>query len=113
MPAVELPDADLERLLGSLLTELNRLPAEELRSLRHVPLDCDRSVQVSYLREERTAFGYEFVELELRRPAAFEINLRVEGVVGALSTVTHLPVVRVTGDAAAARAWLADANPKG
>ena len=99
---------DLERFLGPLLTEWNRLSPAELRSLQNAPLARDPAAQVSYLAEDRTPYGYRYVELEIAKPGLFRLGLKVEGEPGDLSMAAYHPVVDLDGDEAALRAWLKD-----
>jgi hypothetical protein len=103
----EIDDDDLERFLKPLLAEWNQLSPDELRSLSSASYRPTTGGEVSYVTEERTPYGYEYVELEIRVSTAFSMRLQLEGRPGGLSTETYLPVVKVEGDAVACAAWLA------
>jgi hypothetical protein len=102
-------DRDLEDFLGPVLIEWNRLGPAGLRALRAAPLECDSGALVTYVGEERTPYGYEYVELEISKPA-FVLNVRVEGVPGNLSMAAYLPVLRLQGDEAECNAMLGAAS---
>jgi hypothetical protein len=96
---------ELERFLEPLLAEWNVLAPDELRSLRDAPLAIPKA-RVTYLGEERSPFGYEYVTLEIRCDPAFKIRVQIEGAPGDLSMKTYLPIAHVIGDPAACARWL-------
>jgi hypothetical protein len=106
----EIDDDDLGRYLEPLLAEWNRLSPDELRSLSGASDLLSAGGEVSYRTEERTPYGYEYVELEIRKGEVFCMRLQLEGRPGALSTETYLPVVQVEGDVAACAAWLSSSR---
>jgi hypothetical protein len=106
----EIDDDDLEQFLEPLLADWNRLSPDELRSLSKVSNLSTAGGEVSYVTEERTPYGYEYVELEIRKGSVFSMRLQLEGRPGGLSTGTYHPVVQVEGDVAACAAWLASSR---
>jgi hypothetical protein len=99
-------DSDLERFLEPLITEWNRLKPDELRVLREAPIASGSLERVSYVSEDHTPFGYEYVEFEIRGDPKFAMRVRIEGRPADLSTKAYLPVVIVDGDVSACAAWL-------
>jgi len=98
-------DDVIERFLGPLLGEWNRL-GPDLRTARSVPLASDPSCALSFLGEHLSPYGYDCVQLELRREGQFALRLQIEGRPGDLSLQTHHPVVSVEGDEAACLDWM-------
>jgi hypothetical protein len=104
-------DNDLEGFLEPLLAEWNRLAPDNLRALHAAPIASCLDGRVGYVAEDRSVYGYEFVELEIRADPAFTMRLQLEGRFGDLSMSTHLPVVRVEGDVKACATWLRTGFP--
>jgi hypothetical protein len=102
----EIDDSDLERFLEPLLVEWNGLAPEQLRALRAAPLTSRANGRVSYVSEERTPYGYQYVQLEIRNDPIFAMRLQLEGQPGDLSMEVYLPVVTVEGDVEACAEWV-------
>ena len=69
-------DDDLERFLEPLLAEWNGLAPVQLRALRAAPLTSRANGRLSYIGEERTPYGYQYVDLEIRNDPIFAMRLQ-------------------------------------
>jgi hypothetical protein len=64
-------------------------------------------VLVTYVTEDSSPFGYEYVEFDVQKAKVFDTRLRLEGTPGAISTSAYLPVVEIRSGPDAFRSWLA------
>jgi len=106
MQRILLPDDVVESFLAPFVRQWNGYEVEALRGLGFRPVDFDPEVQVGFLEQFASPFGYDQFAFQFEKRGAFRLRACIGGVAGALSFELLHPLLEADGDMAAAKAWI-------
>lgn len=106
MDQVDVSTPLAEAFLAPYVENWNRHSLKEMRRIQKQQLECDGDVDLSFISQYKSPYGYEGICFEFAKQGTFTFAVIVEGSPGQLSFQAYHPVAKLKGDVSAGETWL-------